>query len=515
MSKELLMVVDAVANEKDLGQDEVFSALEAALAAIVRRREEDDAVLRVHIDRSNGEVRVERHWVVREDDARLDNPAGEIRLMDVQDLLDSHADQHLERQGIAQQEDQAAPGDVVIRQLPNPLLGRVAAQTTKQILLQKLREADRRRTAEEYGDRIGEVITGIVKRINKGQVYIDLGNNREGLLPARGQIRTERFKVGDRVRACLQEVTEEGHGPSLVFSRTSPEFVLALMKLEIPEAGAGVIRFHGCARDAGDRAKVSVSSTDPRLDPIGACIGMRGSRIQTITNDLGGERVDLVLWNENPAELVINALHPGEVSRIVVDEERHAMDVAVTEDTLARAIGRGGQNVRLASRLTGWTLSVQTEAQLAERLDAEESRLRGNLMEALGVDEEIADILIQEGFSTVEEIAWVPQAELLDIEGFDADIVDALRERAQESLLDAALAEESSDGDTLGTLGKEGLDADLQKALEAAGIDSVRKLGELSVDEVEELVPRVAARRELVAHLVTVARKPWLDELAG
>lgn len=512
MSKELLVVVDAVAHEKNLEKSVVFNALEVALASFVRKREASDSMITVKLNKDNGDVLVMRQWKIMSDDARLENPMAEIRLMDVPDLLLEGAlvfrNDHLLSNSETYQIE-----DILAQILPNPLLDRIAAQTTKQILLQKLKEADRQKTIDEYKHRVGEVLTGVIKRIQKGQVYLDLGSNREGLLPRNQQIRGERFKVGERVRAYLYEIHENGLGVPLLLSRTKSEFLVELLRIEVPEVSSGLIQVHDCVREPGDRAKIAVSTQDGRLDPIGACIGMRGSRIQAVSNELFGEKIDIVLWDIVPAQFVINAMIPGEVKRLIVDEEKHLMEMAVENSNLSKAIGKGGQNIRLASRLTGWILNVQDLQSLNEKQKKEKASLIQLLMNALVVDEEVAEILFQEGFSSIEEIAYVPVQEMLNIEGFDETLVEALRERAQDYLVNQALTEEefnSNLGDEdLKALLNEGLELEQLKALVKAGIDSGEKFAELSIDEVYDLLPHIQLERSKISHLIQFARRSW------
>ncbi|PZQ14017.1 MAG: transcription termination/antitermination protein NusA [Rhodanobacter denitrificans] len=474
MSKELLLVVDAVANEKGVPMDVIFEAMEAALASAAKKRYPDqDVAVRVAIDKETGDYETFRRWEVVADDVVMESPDRQIRLMDAED----------ERPG-------SQVGDFIEEQIENPDFGRIAAQAAKQVIVQRVREAERAQIVDAYRDRIGELITGVVKRVERGSIYLDLGGNTEAYIPRDKSIPREAVRAGDRVRGYLFDVRSEVRGPQLFVSRTAPEFMIELFKLEVPEVGQGLVEIKACARDAGDRAKIAVLAHDSRTDPIGACIGMRGSRVQAVSNELNGERIDIVLWNDNPAQFVINAMAPAEVQSIIVDEERHSMDIAVAEDKLSQAIGRGGQNVRLASKLSGWQLNVMTADQVRAKSESEQEAALQLFMSKLEVDNEIAQILVQEGFSTVEEIAYVPTAELLAIEGFDEDIVEELRARARDALLTDALSaeeeiEEHKPADEL--IAVHGVGDDLGYELARHGIVTRENLADLATDELMEL----------------------------
>ena len=473
MSKELLLVVDAVANEKGVDKAVIFDAMEAALASAAKKRYVDqDVSIRVSINRTNGDYETFRRWEVVADDIVMESPERMIRLMDAAD----------EKPG-------ADIGDFVEEQIENPEFGRIAAQAAKQVIVQRVREAERAQVVDAFRDRIGELITGVVKRVERGAVYLDLGGNAEAFIARDKTIPRETVRTGDRVRGYLYDVRAEARGPQLFVSRTAPEFMMELFKLEVPEVGQGLVQIKACARDAGDRAKIAVLATDTRTDPIGACIGMRGSRVQAVSNELNGERIDIVLWNDNPAQFVINAMAPAEVQSIIVDEDKHSMDIAVAEDKLSQAIGRGGQNVRLASKLSGWQLNVMTEAQVRNKSESEQESARQLFMTRLEVDAEIAAILVQEGFSTVEEIAYVPTGELLAVDGFDEDIVEELRARARDALLTEALAveeniDEHKPADDL--IAVEGMDEALAYTLAQHGVVTSQDLADLATDELME-----------------------------
>ncbi|WP_395792050.1 transcription termination factor NusA [Aquimonas sp.] len=495
MSKELLLVAEAVANEKGVDRGVIFDALEAALASAAKKQfPEEDVQMRVAINRSNGAYETFRVWEVVADDVVMESPHRQIRLMDAVDIK---AD--------------AEVGESIEESVENVDFGRISAQAAKQVIVQRVREAERAQVVDAYRDRIGELITGIVKRVERGNIYVDLGGNAEAFIAKDKSIPRDTLRPGDRVRGYLYDVRSEARGPQLFVSRAAPEFMMALFKLEVPEVGQGLVEIKGAARDPGDRAKIAVIAHDTRTDPIGACIGMRGSRVQAVSNELNGERIDIVLWSENAAQFVINAMAPAEVQSIIVDEERHSMDIAVAEDKLAQAIGKGGQNVRLASKLSGWQLNVMTQDQVAAKSEAEQASARQLFIARLEVDEEIAGILVAEGFSTVEEIAYVPAAELLAVEGFDEDIVEELRARARDALLTEALAaeeqlDEHKPADDLLTL--DGMDDAIAYALASRGIATRDDLAELAVDEISDIEGLDAER---AAALIMAARKHWFE----
>lgn len=495
MSKELLLVVEAVANEKGVPRQVILEAMEAALASAAKKRYPDqDVAVRVSIDPKDGSYETFRLWEVVEDDVVMESPERMIRMMDA---VDDKPD--------------VQPGDVLEERIENPEFGRIAAQAAKQVIVQRVREAERAQVVDAWRDRIGELITAVVKRVERGNIYIDLGGNAEGFIPKDKSIPRDVLRPGDRVRGYLFDVRAEARGPQLFVSRTAPEFMMELFKLEVPEVGQGLVEIKAAARDPGDRAKIAVLAHDHRTDPIGACIGMRGSRVQAVSNELNGERIDIVLWSENAAQFVINAMAPAEVQSIIVDEDKHSMDLAVAEDKLAQAIGKGGQNVRLASRLTGWQLNVMTQAQVQAKSEGEQASARQLFMDRLEVDEEIAGILVGEGFSTVEEIAYVPVAELLNVEGFDEDIVEELRARARDALLTEALvAEEELEAhkpaDDL--LSLEGMDEATAYALAGRGVQTREDLAEQAVDEISDIEGMGAER---AAALIMEARKHWFE----
>ena len=495
MSKELLLVMEAVANEKGVPRAVIIEAMEAALASAAKKRyHEQDVSVRVAIDPKDGSYETFRRWEVVADDVVMESPERQIRLMDAVD----------EKEG-------AQVGDFVEEQVENAEFGRIAAQAAKQVIVQRVREAERTQVLEAWRDRIGELVNGIVKRVERGNVFVDLGGNAEAFIPKDKAIPRDVLRPGDRVRGYLLDVRAETRGPQLFISRTAPEFMIELFKLEVPEVGQGLVEIKAAARDPGDRAKIAVLAHDHRTDPIGACIGMRGSRVQAVSNELNGERIDIVLWSDNPAQFVINAMAPAEVQSIIVDEEKHSMDLAVAEDKLAQAIGKGGQNVRLASRLTGWQLNVMTQDQVPAKSEGEQTAARQLFMDKLEVDEEIAGILVAEGFSTVEEIAYVPAAELLAVEGFDDDIVEELRARARDALLTAALAveeeiEDHKPADDL--LSLDGMDEGLAYTLAGRGIVTRDDLADLATDDITDIEGMDADR---AAKLIMAARQHWFE----
>lgn len=500
MSKEILLVVDAVSNEKGVEKAVIFEAIEAALASATRKKHGGEIDARVSIDRQTGDYDTFRRWLVVPDEEQVDEDGEPVEFLPERQIKLSDAK--------ARQAD-IEVGDYVEEPMESVAFGRIAAQTAKQVIVQKVREAERAQVVEQYQDRVGELITGVVKRVERGNVYIDLGGNAEGFIPRENMIPRESVRPGDRLRGYLREVRSEQRGPQLFVSRTAPEFLIELFKLEVPEVGQGLIEIKAAARDPGARAKIAVLSHDQRIDPVGACVGMRGSRVQAVSNELAGERVDIIVWDENPAQFVVNAMQPAEVVSIVMDEESHSMDIAVDEEMLSLAIGRGGQNIRLASELTGWELNVMSESQAAEKSEEEAKKVQQGFMDQLDVDEEVAVILVQEGFSTIEEIAYVPASELLTIEEFDEDIVDELRGRARDVLLTQAIASEEQVGDAKPAddlLGMDGMTEDLAYKLAAKGIVSMEDLAEQSTDELLEID---GMTEEKAGELIMAARAPW------
>ncbi|WP_409296078.1 transcription termination factor NusA [Pseudomonas sp. KCJK8670] len=493
MSKEVLLVVESVSNEKGVPPGVIFEALEVALATATKKRFEDEVDLRVEINRHTGSYETFRRWTVV-DENDLDDPAIETWLSKIRD---THPD--------------AKIGDVIEEKIESIEFGRIAAQTAKQVIVQKVREAERAQVVDAYRERVGEIISGTVKKVTRDNVIVDLGNNAEALLAREDIIPRETFRVGVRLRALLKEIRTENRGPQLILSRTAPQMLIELFRIEVPEIAEGLIEVMAASRDPGSRAKIAVRSKDKRIDPQGACIGMRGSRVQAVSGELGGERVDIVLWDENPAQFVINAMSPAEVAAIIVDEDAHAMDIAVAEDNLAQAIGRGGQNVRLASQLTGWTLNVMTEKDIQAKQQAETGDILRNFIEELEVDEELAQVLVDEGFTSLEEIAYVPLEEMLNIDGFDEDIVNELRARAKDRLLTKAIATEEKLADAHPAedlLSLEGMDKDLAAELAVRGVVNREDLAEQSIDDLLDID---GIDEERAGKLIMAARAHWFE----
>lgn len=488
MGREVLLLVDALAYEKNVEKEVIFTALELALASASKKRFHEDIDVRVEVDHATGNHRSYRRWQVVADD-QVENPAAQVALTDAR-ARDATLNE----------------GDYIEEPLESLEFGRIGAQAAKQVILQKVREAEREKILKDFLARQEHLVTGTIKRMEKGNAFIEVGRI-EAMLPREHMIPKENLRVGDRVRAYLLRVERSGRGPQLILSRVVPEFLAKLFTLEVPEIEEGLLEIKAVARDPGLRSKIAVKSNDQRLDPVGTCVGMRGSRVQAVTAELAGERVDIVLWSMDPAQFVINALAPAEVSSIVVDEDAHSMDVVVDEAQLAQAIGKNGQNVRLASELTGWTLNITTEEEAARRQEEEYSKTRQLFMEKLDVDEEVADILVQEGFSTLEEIAYVPISEMAEIEAFDADTINELRKRARDVLLTAAIArEEKVEEASAELLAISGMDAKTAHLLAAKGIGTVEELADLAVDDLVELTGIDAERAK---QLIMTARAPW------
>lgn len=482
MSREILQLVDALAREKNVEADIVFGALEHALAQATKKRYEGDVDIRVSIDRETGAFESFRRWHVVPDDAGLQLPDQEILHFEAKEQIgDIEVDDHIEEP------------------IESVEFGRRFAQDTKQVVLQRIRDAEREQILADFLERGDSLVTGTIKRMERGDAIVESGRI-EARLPRDQTIPKENLRIGDRVRAYILRIDRNARGPQVILSRTAPEFIMKLFELEVPEIEQGLLEIKSAARDAGVRAKIAVFTSDKRIDPIGTCVGMRGSRVQAVTGELGGERVDIVLWSEDPAQFVIGALAPANVSSIVVDEEKHAMDVVVDEENLAIAIGRGGQNVRLASELTGWQINIMTAEESADKSQLETAAIRILFMEKLDVDQEVADILVDEGFASLEEIAYVPISEMLDIESFDEDTVNELRNRARDALVTEAIAsEEGMEGmdDALATL--EGMDRVVAGKLGAAGVKTLEGFAALAYDEFGAILALSADRaRQLI-----------------
>ena len=488
MSRELLMLVDALAREKNVEKDIVFGALELALASATKKRFKDDVDVRVEIDRETGEYKSFRRWqIVADDDHEI--PTQQIAITDANE-----------------QELDLQINDFIEEPLEAVEFGRIGAQTAKQVILQKIRDAEREQILNDFLQRKEFIVTGAIKRMERGNSIIESGRI-EAMLPKDQMIPKENLRIGDRVRAFLLKVDRNNRGPQLILSRTVPEFLIKLFEIEVPEIEEGLLEIKAAARDPGSRAKIAVKSNDQRIDPIGTCVGMRGSRVQAVTAELAGERVDIILWSPDPAQFVINALAPAEVSKITVDEESHSMDVVVDEENLAQAIGRNGQNVRLAGELTGWELNIMTEEESQKKNEEESTSVRKVFMERLDVDDEVADILIEEGFTTLEEVAYVPLNEMLEIESFDEETVNELRSRARNALLVEAIAsEEHVENVASDLLTLEGMDNETARVLAAKGVTTQEELADLAVDDLVELTGIEAERAK---ELIMTARAPW------
>jgi len=501
-NKEILLVADVFANEKEIDKEIIFQAIESALEAAAVKRHANQIKVRVAINRETGDYDTFRRWEVVDANDDID---GDVEFPEYQVLLE-----------VARLDDpDVEVGDYVEEQIESVAFCRIAAQTAKQVIIQKVREAERKKIVEAYQARVGELVTGVVKRLEKGSVYLDLGGNVEAYISREDMIPRESIRIGDRVRGYLKAVRSESRGPQLFVSRTAPELLIALFRLEVPEVGEGVIEVLAAARDPGSRAKIAVKSNDPRLDPVGACVGMRGSRVQAVSNELAGERVDIILWNENDAQYVINAMSPAEIQSIVVDEDKHSMDVAVVSDSLSQAIGRGGQNVRLATELTGWELNVM-DADAAEQQQGEAAaKIIQEFIQQLDVDEEIATILVEVGLTNIEEIAYIPADEMLAIEGFDEELVEALRNRAKDALLINAIASEEKieiSKPAQDLLEMEGMDDELAHEMAAKGIITMDDLAEQSIDDILEFT---GMDEEKAAKLIMKAREPWFVDEQG
>lgn len=493
MSREILLLVDALAREKNVDREIVFGALEMALASATKKNMDEDADVRVAIDRETGDYESFRRWLILPD-AEVTNDEAEIGIIDARE-------EHGEGMEVGQYiEEPLEPID----------FGRIGAQAAKQVILQRIRDAEREQILRDFLDRNEHLVSGNIKRIERGGgAIIEIGR-LEAIIPREHMIPRENLRTGDRTKAVLLRVDRGARGPQLLLSRTAPEFLSRLFELEVPEIEEGLLEIKGCARDPGLRAKIAVHSKDARIDPVGTCVGLRGSRVTAVRNEVAGEQVDIIVWSPDPAQFVISALQPAEVVSIVVDEEHHSMDVVVDESNLAIAIGRGGQNVRLASELTGWTINLMSESESAQKMDEERRNVRELFMERLDVDAELADILIDEGFTTLEEIAYVPIAEMLEIEELDEDTVNELRERARNVLLTEAIAtEEQIEHVADDLLSLPGMEKALAAKLAQHGIRTRDDLADLAVDE---LVDMTGLDEEGAANLIREARAHWFEE---
>ncbi|MDH3638456.1 MAG: transcription termination factor NusA [Gammaproteobacteria bacterium] len=494
MANEILLMADVLSREKGVDKDVIFEAIEAALATATRKRHREDIDARVSIHHDTGDYDTFRRWEIIGDEDELEFPERQVRLSKA-----------------LQENTDAEVGGFVESPLEPVEFGRIAAQAAKQVIMQKVREAERERVVTEYAPRTGEMLSGVVKRSERGDAVVDLGG-AEAVLPKSAIIPREGLRPGDRIRAILRDVRPAPRGPQLFLDRVCPDLLIKLFRLEVPEAGDGIIEILSAARDPGLRAKIAVKSKDPKIDPVGACVGIRGSRVQSVSNEIAGERVDIIKWSPDPAQFVINALAPAEVESIIVDEEIRSMDVVVDEAQLSQAIGRGGQNVRLASELTGWEINIMTDQEAAEKQESESAGVRGMLMEQLDVDEDVSAILVQEGFTSLEEVAYVPKQELLDIEEFDEELVDELRNRAEDNLVTRAIAQEEQlklAEPLPDLLELDGMDEHTARVLASHGIRSQEDLADSAVDELLEIP---GFEKERAEELIMTARAPWFAE---
>lgn len=510
MKKEILLVAETVSNEKDVDKELIFKAIEAALAMATKKKAGEDIDVRVAIDRRTGDYDTFRYWTVVADGMGANN-----NLEDEYVPFDSLKQIPLSE--AKKRDPNSQIGDVIEEHMPSVEFGRIAAQTAKQVIIQKVREAERAKIAEAYTNRIGELLSGIVKRITREGLIVDLGASVEAFVPREEMIPREEVRSEDRLRGYLYAVNPQVRGPQLLMSRTRPEMLIELFKIEVPEIAEELIEIKSAARDPGSRAKIAVKTNDGRIDPIGACVGMRGARVQAVSSELAGERIDIVLWDDNPVQLAINAMAPAEVASIVVDEDTKVMDVAVQEEQLSQAIGRNGQNVRLASELTGWIINVITVEEAAKKVVKESEGLQNLFMEQLAIDEELAEMLAREGFTSLEEIAYVSAQELLDIEDFDSELVETLQNRAKEVLATQAAAKQKStisEHDKFlephqDLLSLEGITEEIAITLAKKGVSSREALAELAVDDLLDIIE---LDREVAGKLIMVARAPWFAE---
>ena len=494
MNKDILLVADAVSNEKGVEREIIFEAIELALSSATKKRYEEESDIEVIIDRDTGNYETFRRWTVMPDD--------HLSILGTEFTTEE----------AAEKDPSLKIGDVYKEQVENVEFGRIAAQAAKQVIVQRVREAERAQVVDLYRDRIGELVNGTVKKVNREAVIIDLGNNAEAFLSRDNLVGREAFRVGDRVRAILTGIREELRGPQLELSRSCNEMLIELFSIEVPEINEQVIEIRAAARDPGSRAKIAVKTNDGRIDPVGACVGMRGSRVQAVSGELANERVDIILWDDNPAQLAINALSPAEVESIILDEDSNSMDVAVAEDNLAQAIGRSGQNVRLATQLIGWNINVMSSEDAAAKGEEEAVRQVDLFKKSLDIDDDVALLLVEEGFTTLEEIAYVPLEEMVSIEGFDQDIADELRARAKDALLTQAIATEEvlEGGDPAeDLLNMDGMERHLAFSLASKGIITMEDLAEQAV---EDIIGIEGLDAEVAGKLIMTARAPWFSE---
>lgn len=489
MSKELLLVAEALSNEKGVSKSVVLEAIQAALESATRKLSGAEWGVRVVLDPRTGAYETFRHWDVVADDA-VEFPERELTLAQAQERAPT-----------------IEIGGRIEESMPSIEFGRIAAQTARQVIIQKIRDAERQMVVDQFKGRVGQLVYGTVKKVTRDNVIIDLGGKAEAFMPRADMLPQEMFRPNDRVRAYLYDIADNVRGPQLLVSRVCKEMLVELFRIEVPEIGENIIEIKAAAREPGNRSKIAVKTNDGRIDPVGACVGMRGARVQAVSSELGGERVDIILWDDNPAQLVINAMAPADISSIVVDEDSHTMDLAVHKDQLSQAIGRNGQNVRLASQLTGWTLNVMTMEEFEGKSQEESTKIVKLFTTALEIDEEIAILLVANGFSSLEEIAYVPKDELLAIEEFDEEIVEELRNRANDTLLTQALTSGQDLAGVVESLASmDGMTDELVKQMAALGIKTMDDLAEQSVDELLEIA---GMTEQKAAALIMKAREPW------
>lgn len=495
-NKDILLVAKSLSNEKGVPEEIIFQAIESALATVTAKRYDEEVLIRVAIDPKTGDYDSFRCWTILADDEEIELPDQQITLSEAKEI-----------------DEDLGVGDMVEEQVESVAFGRIAAQQAKQVIVQKVREAERDKICKQYQHRVGEILNGVVKRVTRDYIILDMGENAEALMAREEMIPREAFRMNDRIRVYLYEVSNDRRGAQLLVSRTRPEFIRELFKIEVPEIGEEVIEVKAAARDAGSRAKIAVKTNDGRIDPIGACVGMRGSRVQAVSNELGGERIDIILWDDSPAQLVINAMAPAEVASIMIDEDAHSIDVIVAEEQLSQAIGKNGQNVRLASQLTGWTLNVMTADEASNKHEEETSATKELFMEKLDVDEDIADVLVMEGFTSIEEVAYVPLEELAVIDGFDEELAEELQQRGSDVLLTQEIAseEEISHAEPAeDLLNLEGMSVKLAHQLASKGIVTREDLAEQAVDDVTEMLTDIDSA--VAADLIMKARAHWFEE---
>lgn len=496
MGLEIISVVDAVSETKDMDREIIFEAIENALESSTKKKYDYNLDVKVKIDRLTGDYETFRRWMVFADESRdLEDPDIELRMIDAIDI-----------------NKDAQPGEYVEEAIESVDFDRIGAQIAKQVIVQKVREAEKQKTIEQYKDKVGEVISGVVKRMDRNGFYVDIGNNAEAFLPRKEMIPKEALRPQDRIKSILKAINDDLKGPPLLLSRVMPEFLIELFKVEVPEITQNLITIEGASRDPGLRAKIAVHSEDKKIDAVGACVGMRGSRVQSVSNELNGERIDIILWSNNNAQFVVNAMSPANVVSIIVDEEKNSMDIAVEEAKLSQAIGRGGQNIRLASELTGWKLNVLSETEALEKDDEEIKDNAQIFVEKLSVGEDVATLLAQEGFSTIDQVAYVPINELEKIDGFDEALVNELRERAQDQLLVEAITTEENleeNGPSKNLIELESVTESIAYALARNGINDKDTLAEQSIDD---LIDIDEIDETLAGEIILEARKEWFEK---